>query len=268
MDIRTIKISAAIAAPALCILLCMGCRQQPASGSKVTATPKPSVYQGITGEWMRLVNTATDSLSRLYSPEAVHIDAGGQVVTGAAAVAGRIHEQLYTIDSIATRSEISATPDTAYIYELGSFYTSDNKIFKHLLIRDSRNGANLRELEFIAPAKKGIPVPAAIQERREQWIQLCNAHNPSVLVEKLYAVNAIYYNHRPVIKGREDIIADYQYMADPNYILTLEPLVLEAVTNDLVFEIGQCTGTYNGKYILVWKKNTEGIWEVLLDSNI
>jgi ketosteroid isomerase-like protein len=40
------------------------------------------------------------------------------------------------------------------------------------------------------------------------------------------------------------------------------------VNDNLVYEIGQCKGTYKGKYILVWKKESDGVWRVFIDSNI
>jgi ketosteroid isomerase-like protein len=266
MNLETFKAAIALTFAVLVIMFGSECR--PASATQESPTREGFVHHPDPGAWMRLVNAGSDSLTGLYTPEAVHIDETGGVVTGAAAISESLRQRQFKIDSVTTSYGISATPDAAYRYELGSFYTSDRKIYKHLLIRDTRNGQFLRELEFIAPAEKGAKVATGIAERRKEWIRLCNLHNPAALVTGMYAENAVYYNHRPVVTGRDGILADYQYMSDPNYTLSLEPLILEAVTDALVFEIGQCSGSYNGKYILVWQKNTEGEWQVLMDSNI
>jgi hypothetical protein len=45
-------------------------------------------------------------------------------------------------------------------------------------------------------------------------------------------------------------------------------MIIEAVNQELVFEIGQGSGSYNGNYLLVWKKGEDDVWRILLDSNI
>ncbi|MEM6697813.1 MAG: hypothetical protein AAF599_05420, partial [Bacteroidota bacterium] len=88
------------------------------------------------------------------------------------------------------------------------------------------------------------------------------------LVEQLYTDNAIYYNHKPVVVGTERITAEYSYMNNPDYSLKLVPLTVEPANKNIVFEIGQCSGSYNGKYVLIWKKVADGVWKILLDSNV
>ncbi|MEL6276528.1 MAG: hypothetical protein AAFU03_15630, partial [Bacteroidota bacterium] len=103
---------------------------------------------------------------------------------------------------------------------------------------------------------------------RNAWIDLCNQHDAQQLVDSLYAKNAIYYNHRPVVIGRETIGQTYQYMNDERYQLTLTPIQVEAVNDSLVYEIGQCSGSYGGKYVIIWQLGRDGVWRVILDSNI
>ena len=57
-------------------------------------------------------------------------------------------------------------------------------------------------------------------------------------------------------------------MNNKNYHLQLHPLVVKAVNPNFVFEIGQCTGSYAGKYILIWEKDSDGKWKITADSNI
>ena len=99
-------------------------------------------------------------------------------------------------------------------------------------------------------------------------MELCNAHDVEGLVNELYSVNTLYYNHKPLVKGREDVIKEYGYMRNEKYSLKLTPLFIEAVNESTVYEIGQCNGSYGGKYILIWKKEADGKWRIFIDSNI
>ena len=56
-------------------------------------------------------------------------------------------------------------------------------------------------------------------------------------------------------------------MNNPKYSLNLTPIVLELVNERIAIEIGQCSGSYNGKYVLVWEKTKDGQWKVLFDAN-
>ena len=96
---------------------------------------------------------------------------------------------------------------------------------------------------------------------------LCNAHDAHTLVSAMYTPDAIYYNHSGVVRGTEDIARTYSYMNRTSYQLTLTPLAVEVVSGKVALEIGQCSGSYNGKYVIVWVKTGEG-WQVLLDSNV
>jgi ketosteroid isomerase-like protein len=124
------------------------------------------------------------------------------------------------------------------------------------------------KFEFLAERSSGIADTLEIDKRRMEWMEICNQNDASKLVERLYSKDAIYYNHKPLVVGRQAIISDYQYMNNPAYSLRLEPLVVHSISKDMVFEIGQCSGSYGGKYILVWRKDNDGIWRVFLDSNI
>ena len=84
----------------------------------------------------------------------------------------------------------------------------------------------------------------------------------------MYSENTLYYNHKPLVVGRELLIEEYSYMNRENYQLTLNPIVVDQVNDKLVFEIGQCKGSYGGKYIIIWRKEESGKWEVFIDSNI
>ena len=99
-------------------------------------------------------------------------------------------------------------------------------------------------------------------------MELCNAHDPAILVNTLYTEDNLYFNHKPLVKGRTLLIQEYAYMARDNYELLLNPTFFYQLNDDMAYEIGQCKGSYNGKYILIWRKDDDGKWRVYMDSNI
>lgn len=135
----------------------------------------------------------------------------------------------------------------------------------HMIIRKITD--RKPELVFSGGASVGKADTAEINKRRKEWMELCNAHNASTLVNEMYAKEALYYNHKPLIRGREALAKEYSYMNREKYHLRLNPQTVTPVNEKLVFEIGQCSGSYRGKYIIIWGKE-KGSWNILFDSNI
>jgi ketosteroid isomerase-like protein len=190
------------------------------------------------------------------------------VITGAPRVAAAYQKRaLGRIDSVYTLQSFPADRAERYRYEIGGFTTPSGE-YRHLLIRDTDGPQPRRVLELIAPVRPAPSARAAIDRRRAEWIDRCNQHDARALIENLYAPNTVYYNHRPPIVGREALVAAYAYMNNPGYELSLAPLAFTMVNEDLAYEIGQCSGSYGGKYIIAWQRDAAGQWYVLLDSNI
>ncbi len=214
-----------------------------------------------------LNNGTTDSLKTVYSNNSIKVVESGEVISGLQNISDDYRKNDFSIDTVYSIKRIAANATKTYDYEIGAFTTENEALFKHLLIWNNQYPQK-RVFEFIAESTKAIPVDPGIHAQREKWIALCNLHNATQLVTELYHANALYFNHKPVIVGWDAIAKDYQYMNDKNYSLRLEPIKLEMVAENLAYEIGQCIGTYNGKYLLVWKKDGKGDWKILVDSNI
>ncbi len=217
--------------------------------------------------WKTSINE-NNSLNELYESIAVKANEEGVTVNGISDITSIWSADEIEINSIYSTFQITADSRNRYIYSIGGFNNSEGESFKHLLIWTTKDDAPKRELEFVAPSTLDIEMDPILDERRTEWMEYCNGKDVEGLVSNLYADNAIYYNHRPVLIGREALIREYQYMSNPNYSLTLSPLHVEMVTESLAYEIGQCEGSYNGKYMLIWQKNEAGEWRILLDSNI
>ena len=217
--------------------------------------------------WSCYVNTDANALKSLYVENAVKVDHTGITINGSQNIVDHYSSATLKIDTIYPIFQIKANKKNTYNYEIGAFKTGDGKRYKHFVIWNNEE-PNKREFEFIAISNKLTPIDLQINDRRAKWMTLCNQHDALKLVKELYTSNAVYYNHKPVVIGTEAIAKDYSYMNNQNYSLSLEPIKLEMVSENLAYEIGQCKGSYNGKYVLIWQKNTAGVWNILVDSNI
>ena len=219
-------------------------------------------------KWQLILNAQLDSLYTFYSPKAYKISYKGEMVNGAMRIMDLFKGKGLVINEISATERITAVLDSTVIYEIGNFSTPDRSSYAHLLIWRKEGKEIKRELELIGARVPYTPVPSELEQRRQEWMALCNTHNVSELVNELYTENTLYYNHKPMVVGREAVIAEYGYMGKSDYTLKLDPLIVEAVNKNLVFEIGKCSGSYRGNYVLVWKKGEDDIWRILLDSNI
>ncbi|MEZ4858983.1 MAG: hypothetical protein R2781_09255 [Flavobacteriaceae bacterium] len=253
------------------ILIFQGCKahsQEIVNKTETTKSPCTSrLEENLPNQqWACYVTTRNwDSLATLYTNNAIKVRTSGAVFTIPDAIKEYYAKKEVVIQTIYTAKRIKANP--IYDYEIGGFNLQSGESYKYLLIWNTE-GTQKRQLECIAQATKNIPIDPQIEKRRAQWIKLCNAHDALALVTQLYTPNAVYYNHKPLVIGTQAIAQEYSYMNQTQYSLGLTPLHLEMVTSTLAFEMGQCTGGYNGKYLLVWQKNEQGLWQVLFDSNI
>ena len=231
------------------LISCIGC------------SPKESSTQDSKQE---IAKKQEASPTSLYAVAAVKAFPDASVVEGAAAIADYYQNKPLPIDTSWSLFQVDANSE--YSYQIEAFRSGED-LYKQVLILTKTEQAK-RVLEFVAVANTTLGASADIDARRTEWMERCNQHNAAKLVQELYSNPSIYYNHKPVIRHQDSLIAEYSYMNDPKYSLQLHPLHLESVNENMAYEIGQCTGSYGGKYILIWHRNERGHWKVLLDSNI
>ena len=218
-------------------------------------------------KWMHYINSDIDALGDLYLKNALKINGAEEVLEGPLTIVENYRSQALHIDSISMRKKFVAVLDSTVIYEIGHFWDID-QTYAYLLLWRKDGGTLKRELEFVTPIDYAEKSPDEITASREQWMRLCNANDAAALVNEMYTENALYYNHRPIVIGREAITTEYRYMNNAEYELTLNPSIVEMVSETLAFEIGRCSGSYPGNYVLIWQKGSDGKWRILLDSNI
>lgn len=219
-------------------------------------------------KWAQFINSKSDSLHNLYTENAIKILSNERPINGNMAIETYHLSEDLEILALHSDTIIIANKKREIEYEMGEFFAKNNQKYKHLIIWKTMNGQRKRDFEFVEKVKPSKDVKTEIDDRRNQWMQRCNAHDAKALIYDLYSENTLYYNHKPLVIGRDLLVGEYQYMNNEKYALTLSPIVSEQVNKDFVFEIGQCKGSYNGKYIIIWRKSNNEKWEVFIDSNI
>ena len=213
--------------------------------------------------WISSFNNEENSLSDYYSEQSYLVNRAGKLIQGKTKIVQQHLQQFSAPHDLTIQCSVPVT-GSGNLYEIGSFSDQGKTDFQFFIIRDS---SDHRLLEMIVPDSDYKDAGKEITARRNEWMKLCNAHQVEALVNDLYTENALYYNFKPMITGRSQLAATYSYMNRPQYSLELNPICVEQVSDNLVFEIGQCSGSYGGQYVLVWLKEKDGQWRILLDAN-
>ena len=220
-------------------------------------------------QWLNAFTKNGSVYQELYFNDALLIRPSGKVLSTIEQrneFLTQLKEEAQSVAVIETIKLVNVTPKVRY--EIGKFKVANGGLYKYLLIWKVNSDKQLREVEMILKSETNAYDTVSINNMRVKWMELCNAHQVKRLVSEVYHANAIYYSHKPLVVGTEAIVKEYGYMNDEKYQLTLTPIHVEPVTEDIVFEIGQCSGTYGGKYMLIWQKGEDGNWKVLFDSNV
>ena len=152
-------------------------------------------------------------------------------------------------------------------YEISSSQTAKGGSYAHIFIWSKEQGSEQKIAELVFEKSGSSEISPELAKARKNWEKLCNKHNSKNLVTELYTEDAIYYNRGRILRGHDQLSQEYSYMNNPAYSLQLNPKHIEVVAEDLIFEIGMCSGSYNLPYILVWKQQDDGSWKIYFDSN-
>lgn len=271
--ISKIKVEMKLIVIPLIFLLLTGCQLLPSKNETLETNPVRCETNIITEDlkdWVDAINNKKlISIQDFYSTESIKIISADITLNSRNDIADYYLLLPNKIISISSLFHVEASKEKNINYELIEYETEDEEVFVQLVIWKLDNEKKIREFEFTSKRSEVlVEDEESIANRRNLWVQLCNAHDPKNLVNELYSSTSYYFNHRPLIKGQDNLIKEYGYMKNENYNLTLAPLKLEFVNTNLAYEIGQCEGSYKGKYILVWKKEFDGNWKVFVDSNV
>jgi len=249
--------------------LLLGCKDSNKSSDVGTGTNNTMVLNerlSVNEQWMQAINNKDlATLKKLYEHNAYGLSPNGIDFSNRDTLVNIVARNNFVVKDVRTVKRIKANNE--FDYEIGSFKNAAGDLMKHLIIWNTTHETDNRVLEFLAEADDFPLDLKQIDAQREKWIELCNAHNAKALIDSLYCKNTMYYNHKSMIMGSQNLIANYAYMNSKAYQLTLKPILVEPVSETIVYEIGECEGSYNGKYVLIWQKDAD-VWQILFDSNI
>ncbi|WP_298894291.1 hypothetical protein [uncultured Psychroserpens sp.] len=258
----------------LVLFIFIGCREKVenfnTSTDKKTNEIQSNEISTASKSWLEIVNNKNlIDIRGYYANNAFKVISADSIVTGSSTIAEYYINKSNLITESKTLFLTEANKTQGIDYELINYKTEDLEEYIQVVIWKQNDDKKVREFEYSVKRNKvnSNVDKDDISKRRGLWIELCNKNNAENLVKELYANNAIYFNHKPLVIGTEAISKEYQYMNNNNYNLTLEPLKVEMVTEHIAFEIGQCKGSYGGKYVIVWKKESGEKWKVFIDSN-
>ena len=157
------------------------------------------------------------ALSLLYTSNAYQIQPTGKFIVGAGTIAKQNRERFNAPKQLETVCTVPVSGSN-YVYEIKSFIDKENSNYQVLVIKDS---SEKRLLEFIVPSEQFEDAREVIDTRREQWMEKSNAHRVDELVNGLYTKNTLYFNYKPMIVGRDNLIKTYSYMNREQYFLQL-----------------------------------------------
>ncbi|MBC8756892.1 hypothetical protein H2O64_19620 [Kordia sp. YSTF-M3] len=257
------------------VLVIIGCKQLANTKENVTNSKEEIVQSEKVSDysidWVNAINNKNiHAIEKMYASNASMVISVDSILESSSQIATHYGIKKNKIMAIESLFTVEANKKRRITYEIIKYKTEDQKEYIQIVIWKLENGQVIREFEFTersSPEAKKVGINE-IANRRKLWVELCNANNAENLVKQLYSTNTIYFNHKPIIQGLEDVIKEYDYMNNTKYSLNLEPMKLEVVNANFAYEIGQCSGSYNGKYILVWKKQPDGKWKIHIDSNI
>jgi ketosteroid isomerase-like protein len=252
-----------------------GCKQitnkEEVVANSQTELEKPEKGTNYLKDWVGSINNSDNTaIEKIYASNAIKIVSVDSIIESSSQIAEYFGNKKNKISSIESLFKIEANKRRQINYEIISYKTEDQLENVQLLIWRLENGKVIREFEFTESRNqeaKNVDI-TTIADTRKRWMELCNANNAKNLVNQLYSANTIYFNHKPLIIGTKDLIKEYNYMNRSDYSLHLQPLKLEIVNANFAFEIGQCSGGYKGKYILIWERQSDGNWKIHIDSNI
>ena len=237
-------------------------------------TPVENNITGIQNErWKTIFNDNINYMDSLYTSNAIVLTENN-IYKGSEEI-----KQLYlnlksvwiSIDTVFTNYEKKDIITPSVSYGIGTFITSTEKIFNHLIIWHEESSRDLRELEVIYKYKEAISMTDMLKQRRLDWVRESNSHNLNEFLNNLYFHNAYYYcnNSDKLYVGTPEIKSAYSYMTEPDWnILSLTPYYTKQINDSIIFEIGKYSVFGgSGDYSLLWKKSEDKIWKILLDSN-
>ncbi len=219
--------------------------------------------------WIKYYNSGSDKISKLYIKD-------GALFTENSMTSGNenvsnflLNKNKLNIKSFKTEKII--LHDLNNILELGFLETDDFDKIYYLTAWNKINGFWLRELDVLYPKNNVIQNTNKINLARLNWVEMLKAHDIIDLVDCLYLKNSIYFYNGKINHGRENVVKAFieSGMAEENFNMNLHPIDVLLIQEKVAFESGEylINNQTKGHYLLVWNKDEDDSWKIVLDFN-
>ena len=222
-------------------------------------------------KFISIMRKNKNEIKNFYIENAILINNNGDCIIGNNQINDYYKNNLKELSSIKSIKTYVRVVAEANVYEIGFYYTKIKSIYSYLTSL-RKNGNNwYRELEVLSKntINNNTNFNKDIDIKRKMISDIINnEHNVKKLVEKVYENKAYYYSRGNLIQGREKIINSLTHMSNLNSIFNLKPETKIQINPDKAYEIGEWNlNQRTGKYILIWRKQSNDDWKIMLDSN-
>lgn len=216
-------------------------------------------------DFVRNIDTSEKFLTRaiLFKPD-------DTTIRGNSAVADYFKKTFSGKSKIVSHTLLYRKKAEVNIYDIGYYRLKDNrKIF--YFISWTKSGLGWRkEIEVLNEGELHVEsAEKEINGRLERFCEIINStHNLRLLFDELYREKTYFYNKSRLYTGYDEMLIPYKSMKSEYYSIGLASEHLSMVGPGIAYHIGSFTvGDYPGIFVLIWKKDKEGTWRIVLDTN-
>ena len=142
--------------------------------------------------WLKTYNSEGGDLSSYYSDQALLLVAKEKYIMGKTNINSYFNNERKCQRKVETITPLAEFKDGVDMYEIGQMVSA--KVRYIYMMAWKKTGANwLCELHAFAESTASSDDYSGIDQMRQKWLSLANAHEPKKLVDQLFSKDAVLY---------------------------------------------------------------------------